>query len=69
MQPYYDSLLGKLIVSGDTRDKALATASTALAGFHVEGIPTTIALHRRIVRHDDFINDRIHTRWVESLTS
>jgi acetyl-CoA carboxylase biotin carboxylase subunit len=67
--PFYDSLLGKLIVSGDTRDAALATASAALASFRVEGIPTTIALHRRILGHHDFTSDRIHTRWVESLTS
>jgi acetyl-CoA carboxylase biotin carboxylase subunit len=67
--PYYDSLLGKMIVRGDTRDMALANASAALASFRVEGIPTTIALHRRILGHDDFSNDRIHTRWVESLTS
>jgi acetyl-CoA carboxylase biotin carboxylase subunit len=67
--PYYDSMLGKLIVGGDTRDMALATASAALASFRVEGIPTTIALHRRILGHDDFIHNRIDTRWVESLTN
>ncbi len=65
--PYYDSLLGKLIVHGATREDARMAASAALASFRVEGIPTTIPFHRKIVSHDDFINDRMHTRWVDSM--
>ena len=63
--PYYDSMVGKLIVTGADRAQAIARLTEALDAFEVEGVPTTIALHRRIVRHRDFIDNRIHTRWLE----
>jgi acetyl-CoA carboxylase biotin carboxylase subunit len=63
--PFYDSMIGKLIVHGATRADAVAKLTEALEAFKVEGVPTTIDLHRRIVRHPDFIENRIHTRWLE----
>jgi acetyl-CoA carboxylase biotin carboxylase subunit len=63
--PYYDSMVGKLIVTGADRAQAIARLTAALDAFEVEGVPTTIGLHRRIVRHPDFIDNRIHTRWLE----
>jgi acetyl-CoA carboxylase biotin carboxylase subunit len=63
--PHYDSLLGKLIVSGIDRDAAIANLTSALANFTVEGVDTTIELHRRIVEHPDFLADRINTTWLE----
>jgi len=63
--PYYDSLIGKLIVHGRDRSEAMARAEAALSGFEVEGIATTIPFHLRILSHPDFIGSRIHTRWVE----
>jgi acetyl-CoA carboxylase biotin carboxylase subunit len=63
--PFYDSMIGKLIVHGATRADAVAKLTEALDAFKVEGVPTTIDLHRRIVRHPDFIENRIHTRWLE----
>ena len=63
--PYYDSMIGKLIVTGDTRAQAIERLSAALADFRVEGVPTTIGLHRAIVAHPDFIANQIHTRWLE----
>lgn len=65
--PFYDSMIGKLIVHGDSRADAVAKLTEALDAFEVEGVPTTIPLHRRIVRHPDFIANRIHTRWLEQV--
>ncbi len=63
--PFYDSLLAKLVAGGPDRSAALATLGTALAGFAVEGIDTTIDLHRRIVGHPDFAAGAVTTRWLE----
>jgi acetyl-CoA carboxylase biotin carboxylase subunit len=65
--PFYDSMIGKLIVHGRDRADAVAKLTEALDSFTVEGVPTTIALHRAIVRHPDFIANRIHTRWLEQV--
>ncbi len=63
--PFYDSMVGKLIAHGKDRAEAIARLSAALDEFVVEGVPTTIGLHRQIVAHPDFIENRIHTRWLE----
>ncbi|MFC7659715.1 hypothetical protein ACFQV8_29730 [Pseudonocardia benzenivorans] len=63
--PHYDSLLGKLICRGDTRDEALDLAARALDAFDVAGVDTTLPLHRELVRHPDVRGHRITTRWVE----
>jgi acetyl-CoA carboxylase biotin carboxylase subunit len=63
--PYYDSLLGKLIVHGPTRPEAIATMRRALDELVIEGIQTTIPLHRRIFRNADFLAGRVDTTWVE----
>ncbi len=63
--PHYDSLVGKLIVHAPTRNEALAVMRRALDELVVEGIQTTIPLHRRIFRHPDFIEGRVDTTWVE----
>jgi acetyl-CoA carboxylase biotin carboxylase subunit len=63
--PHYDSLVGKLIVHAATRDEALAVMRRALDELVIEGIQTTIPLHRRIFRHPDFIASRVDTTWVE----
>jgi acetyl-CoA carboxylase, biotin carboxylase subunit len=63
--PNYDSLIGKLIAYGPTRDEALATMRRALDELAIEGVQTTIPLHRRIFRHPDFLAGRVDTTWVE----
>jgi acetyl-CoA carboxylase biotin carboxylase subunit len=63
--PNYDSLVGKLIVHGPTRDEAIATMRRALDELTIEGIQTTIPLHRRIFRNRDFLEGRVDTTWVE----
>ena len=63
--PYYDSLLGKLIVHAPTRAEAIATMRRALDELVIEGVQTTISLQRRIFRDADFIAGRVDTTWVE----
>lgn len=65
--PYYDSMIGKLIVHAATREAAIDKLDAALADFRVEGIATTIGLHREIIAHPDFRANRIHTRWLEQV--
>ena len=64
--PYYDSLIAKLIVTGDDRHQAIERTLDALVDFDVEGIETTLDLHRAVLSHDDFRNDAINTRWLET---
>ncbi|HEX3088439.1 MAG TPA: biotin carboxylase N-terminal domain-containing protein, partial [Ilumatobacteraceae bacterium] len=63
--PFYDSLLAKLIIGGTDRDDAIRNLRAALAVFEVDGVDTTIELHRRIVDHPDFEADRVDTKWLE----
>jgi acetyl-CoA carboxylase, biotin carboxylase subunit len=64
--PFYDSLLGKLIVWDETRERALARLRRSLGELKVEGIPTTIALHRRLAEHPDIARYAVHTGWLEA---
>ena len=63
--PFYDSMIGKLIVHAESREKAIAKMAEALDGFTVEGVPTTIPLHRTILASDAFRSNNFHTRWLE----
>lgn len=62
--PYYDSLLAKLIVSGNTRDEAIVRARHVLDQFIVEGVPTTIPFLRRIVDDEAFVRGDVDTGFV-----
>ncbi len=65
----FDSMLAKLIVWGATRTEALQRARRALAEFQVEGLPTVLDFHRRVVTEPAFTGDEDHfdvyTRWIE----
>ena len=63
--PYYDSLLAKLVVSAPSRAEAIDLARASLARFEVAGIDTTVPYYRRLLEVPDFIEGRIHTRWIE----
>ena len=52
--PHYDSLIGKIITHGDTRETAIARMKNALAEMVIEGIKTNIALHQEIFNHAAF---------------
>ena len=64
----FDSLLAKLIVTGETRDEALQRARRALDEFVVEGMATALPFHRAVVRDEAFTSDpfTIFTRWIET---
>ncbi|MHC4606697.1 MAG: acetyl-CoA carboxylase biotin carboxylase subunit [Planctomycetota bacterium] len=64
--PYYDSLIGKLIVHRPTRDEAVQAMKRALSEFVVEGVPTTIPLHRAIFDHTQYIRGQVDTTFIES---
>ena len=64
----FDSLIGKLIVTGASRAQALERARRALAEFTVGGMPTVLPFHRAVVDDPAFAGDHldVHTRWIET---
>ncbi|MEM7516954.1 MAG: acetyl-CoA carboxylase biotin carboxylase subunit [Planctomycetota bacterium] len=63
--PYYDSMIGKLLVHRSTREEAIRTMRRALDEFVIEGPKTTIPLLRRILDHSDFASGKHDTGFVE----
>ncbi|MBK8004865.1 MAG: acetyl-CoA carboxylase biotin carboxylase subunit [Gemmatimonadetes bacterium] len=63
--PYYDSLLAKVIVHGNTRAEALARMGQALDSFIIEGVTTTIPFLARIIRHPEFAAGEVDTKFLE----
>jgi acetyl-CoA carboxylase biotin carboxylase subunit len=64
--PFYDSLLAKLIVWGLDRDEALARARRALAEMRLDGVPTTIPLHMRLLEDPGVVAGSYHTEYLEA---
>ncbi len=64
--PFYDSLLGKLVVHGADRRDCLARLRKALAGLVIEGVPTTIPLHQALADDEAVARAAFHTRFLES---
>ncbi|HET6414343.1 MAG TPA: acetyl-CoA carboxylase biotin carboxylase subunit [Anaeromyxobacter sp.] len=67
VQPYYDSLVAKLVVTGATRQIALRRALRALDEYVIEGIKTNIPFHRRVLSSPAFSTGRYDTRLVEQI--
>ena len=63
--PYYDSLIAKLVVHGRDREEAIGRMRRALEMFVIEGVSTSIPLHRRILADPDFAAGRLNTHFVE----
>jgi len=63
--PHYDSLIAKLVVSGRNRLEAIARGRRALDLFVIEGIKTTIPMHRRVLDDPDFVGGRLSTRFMD----
>ncbi len=63
--PYYDSMVGKLIVHRPTREQAIACMLRALDEFVIEGVKTSIPLLRKILRDPTFQAGQVDTRWLE----
>ncbi len=66
--PHYDSLIAKLISHGQNRDEAIARVRRALGEFVIDGIKTTIPLHKRIMSDPDFQKGRVSTGFLERFT-
>ncbi|MBT7729539.1 MAG: ATP-grasp domain-containing protein, partial [Planctomycetaceae bacterium] len=65
--PYYDSLIGKLIVHQPTREAAIETMTRALRELQIKGIATTVPLHLDLLSHSAFHEATIDTKFVERL--
>jgi acetyl-CoA carboxylase biotin carboxylase subunit len=65
--PFYDSMVGKLIVWALTRDEAINRARRALREYRLEGIKTTIPLHMRLLEDEAFRSGEYHTGYLEEL--
>jgi acetyl-CoA carboxylase biotin carboxylase subunit len=63
--PYYDSMIGKLIVYGSNRDSCIRRLKRALEEFVVEGMKTTIPLHQHLVRDPEFLAGDYTIKWLE----
>ena len=63
--PYYDSMIGKLIVHQPTREKAIDCMIRCLDELRIKGIETTVPFHRKILGLREFIEAKIDTTWVE----
>ena len=65
--PFYDSMVGKLVVWGSDRGEAMARGRRALAEYRLEGIKTTIPLHLRLLEEEGFVSGGYHTGYLEGL--
>ena len=63
--PYYDSLIAKVICKGRNRTEAIQRTLRSLDEFVLEGITTTIDLHKKILNHKKFVNSDFDTNWLE----
>lgn len=63
----YDSLMAKLIITGQTREQAISRARRALREFRIEGVASVLPFHRAVMADPEFTeNFNVHTRWIES---
>lgn len=65
VSPYYDSMIGKLLVHQPTREAAIASMKRALAELRIEGITTTVSRHLEILNHSAFTEGRVDTTFIE----
>ncbi|MBC91731.1 MAG: acetyl-CoA carboxylase biotin carboxylase subunit [Flavobacteriaceae bacterium] len=64
--PFYDSMIAKLITTAQTREEAINKMKRALDEFIIEGVKTTIPLHKRLMENKDFINGNYTTKFMET---
>ena len=62
--PYYDSLIAKVICKGRNRSEAIQRTMRSLNEFVIDGITTTIDLHKKILSHEKFISSDFDTNWL-----
>jgi acetyl-CoA carboxylase biotin carboxylase subunit len=61
----YDSLLGKLIIGGHTREEAIERSRQVLSTFSIEGVSTTIPFYLLLMEQPEFKSGDVYTRWVD----
>ncbi|MBN2892351.1 MAG: acetyl-CoA carboxylase biotin carboxylase subunit [Bacteroidales bacterium] len=66
IQPYYDSMIAKLITVAQTREEAISKMQRALDEFVIEGIHTTIPFHKKLMNDPDFIKGEYTTKFLEN---
>ena len=66
VSPNYDSLISKLIVHGKTREEAILRLKRALKEYVIDGIKTTLPLHKKIIDTPEFISGKYDIRWLEN---
>jgi len=64
--PYYDSMVCKLICHGRNRMEAIQRMNRSLDEFVIEGITTTIPLHKKLLNHEKFINSEFNVSWLDN---
>ena len=67
--PNYDSLISKLIVYGNTREEAISRLKRALKEYVIEGVTTTLPLHKEVIENKAFITGKYDIRWLENYLS
>ena len=67
VSPFYDGMIAKLIVRAADRAEAVERMGRALEDFEIGGIETNLAFQARLVRHPDFVANRLNTRWLEDV--
>jgi acetyl-CoA carboxylase biotin carboxylase subunit len=67
ISPYYDSMVLKLIGTGDDRDEAIRLCSSALSELNIEGISHNTAFARAMLADPDFHTGQVHTKWIEQV--
>ncbi|HRU38426.1 MAG TPA: acetyl-CoA carboxylase biotin carboxylase subunit, partial [Candidatus Goldiibacteriota bacterium] len=65
--PYYDSMVAKILARGKDRAEAISRMKRALDEFVIEGIKTTIPLHRKILENENFISNNYSTAFIEKM--
>lgn len=65
ISPYYDSMIGKLVVWGETRQNAIEKMEKALREFRIEGVPTTIPFHLKVIKNSFFLRGEVYTDFIE----
>jgi acetyl-CoA carboxylase biotin carboxylase subunit len=63
--PHYDSMLAKLIVWAETRERAIRRMEVALGEYLIDGIRTNIPFHKEVLAHPEFREGRHSTRFLE----
>ena len=66
ISPFYDSMIAKLIAWGSTREEAIERMQKALESFKIEGVKTTIDLHKKLLADATFRKGEVHTNYLET---